>query len=225
MSRAGALAGLLSLLVILVGPIQAGAADAAKVLTWDDLIPPGPPIKNVLHGLDEDQQAEVEMLAAIRLQQKAGGVDTSNPLYSDGIEIAAKLRSEGIVVENVLADYAKMKAEIDKRDAQVVTSLDGQTVRLPGYVLPLQFDGTSVEEFLLVPYVGACIHVPPPPVNQMVFVRLNQSFAPKTLYEPVWVTGRMSVKSTTKALTWVDGTADMHAGYTLSGIRVEPYKE
>lgn len=219
-----ALAGLL-LFALSAAPLPAVAADAPKVLTWDDLIPPGPPIPNALKGLTDDQAAEVEMLAAIRAQQKMGGVDKENPLYSDGQELAAKLRGEGVILDKVLADYAKMQVEVRKRDAEVVQDVDGKLVRLPGYVLPLQFDGTSVEEFLLVPYVGACIHVPPPPLNQMVFVHLNQSYAAKTLYEPVWVTGRMTAKSATKALTWVDGTANVQAGYTLAGVRVEPYKE
>ena len=57
------------------------------------------------------------------------------------------------------------------RSAPVVHELDGQKVRLPGFVVPLDFEDTEISEFLLVPYFGACIHVPPPPSNQIVYVK------------------------------------------------------
>ena len=103
--------------------------------------------------------------------------------------------------------------------------MDGQMVRMPGYVLPLEFEGESIEEFLLVPYVGACIHVPTPPRNQMVFVRLNQSYAIEDQYEPVWITGRMKTRAVDVSLSVFDGKIDVGAGYVLDGLRVEPYEE
>ena len=53
-------------------------------------------------------------------------------------------------------------------------ALDGKTIRIPGYVLPLEFSGSKVTEFLLVPWVGACIHTPPPEPNQIVYVKARQ---------------------------------------------------
>ena len=53
-------------------------------------------------------------------------------------------------------------------------SLDGKRVHIGGYVVPLDFEATTVKEFLLVPFVGACIHVPPPPANQIVYVKVEQ---------------------------------------------------
>ena len=46
----------------------------------------------------------------------------------------------------------------------------GQSVRLPGYVVPLEDLAAGIKEFLLVPYFGACVHSPPPPANQIVHV-------------------------------------------------------
>jgi hypothetical protein len=54
---------------------------------------------------------------------------------------------------------------------RVVAELDGKRVRIGGYVVPLDFESTTVKEFLLVPFVGACIHVPPPPANQIIYVK------------------------------------------------------
>lgn len=101
--------------------------------------------------------------------------------------------------------------------APIVESLNGKRVQLGGYVVPLDFDATSVKEFLLVPFVGACIHVPPPPANQIVYVQAPKGFQVKGLFEPVFVTGKIA---TTPSFT---GLAD--AGYTLEAERVDPRKE
>ncbi len=67
-------------------------------------------------------------------------------------------------------------------------------MRLPGFVVPLETDATEIAEFLLVPYFGACIHVPPPPANQTVHVLTADGAAYRgELFDTVWVEGRMHV--------------------------------
>ena len=99
----------------------------------------------------------------------------------------------------------------------VVETLDGKRVKLGGYVVPLDFDATKVKEFLLVPFVGACIHVPPPPANQLVYVRSEQGFDVKGSFDPVWVTGKMQTK--------VAFTGLAEAGYSLEAEKVEARAE
>ena len=104
-------------------------------------------------------------------------------------------------------------------------ALDGRPVRIPGYLLPLEFEGDKVREFLLVPYVGACIHTPPPPPNQIVHVRAEQAYATDGgLYTPVWVNGVMKVERGQANLDFVDGTSDIPTAYTLEASSVEPYE-
>ena len=103
--------------------------------------------------------------------------------------------------------------------------LDGQTVRLPGYVLPLEITGKKVTEFLLVPWVGACIHTPPPPPNQIVHVKADAPFEVTSLFAPVWVTGRLTAGATKRELTLLDGSSDIDVGYTVRASRIEPFKE
>ena len=100
----------------------------------------------------------------------------------------------------------------------LVEELNGKQVRIPGYLLPLEVSGFKVTEFLLVPYVGACIHVPPPPPNQIVYVKVlqNGGYKNKELYEPVWVTGKMKVTSMVKELYLADGSAGVDIGYSGS---------
>ena len=99
----------------------------------------------------------------------------------------------------------------------VVEDLDGAIIRMPGYILPLDLQaGNRINEFLLVPYYGACIHTPPPPPNQMVYVRTGgDGVLVEELWAPVWVEGTLNAE---KKLSDV---AD--AAYTLDLSEIEPY--
>jgi hypothetical protein len=99
--------------------------------------------------------------------------------------------------------------------APVVTEMNGQLVKLPGYLVPITLEGEKLHEFLMVPYFGACIHVPPPPPNQVVFVRLETPVKVDDPYGPHWVTGVLSASTSSTEL------AD--AAYTLTGTLVEVF--
>ncbi len=73
-------------------------------------------------------------------------------------------------------------------------ALAGVAARLPGFMVPIDFDGQQVRRFLLVPYFGACIHTPPPPANQMVYVEYPEGFDFRQLYEPVMVSGTFELE-------------------------------
>jgi hypothetical protein len=100
-------------------------------------------------------------------------------------------------------------------------SLEGATVRLPGFIVPLEAvksDGTTVRvnEFLLVPYFGSCIHVPPPPPNQIVYVHTNRRTDLDSIYDAYWITGKLHLQTKT---TRLGATA-----YELSADKIEVYK-
>jgi len=97
----------------------------------------------------------------------------------------------------------------------VRTDWNGKTVRLPGFIVPIEYDGTGVTTFILVPYVGACVHVPPPPANQLVLVTTKRPYELDGLFEAVKVTGKLGTASTSTEL------ADV--GYTLVATKIAPY--
>ena len=99
----------------------------------------------------------------------------------------------------------------------VVSELDGQRVRIGGYVVALDFDATKIKEFLLVPFVGACIHVPPPPPNQIIYVKAADGFEVNGQFDPVYVTGTLK---TARQFTGLAAT-----GYTMEAEKVETRKE
>ena len=203
---------------------SSAAAEVARELSWDDLVPAATPIENPFTHLTRDQHDELIIIARARADKRQGFITEVDPDYEDSIELTHKLKTEGIDVEALLIKAEEIGAEIERRNQATVGELEGQMIRMAGYALPLEFTEEGVKEFLLVPYIGACIHVPPPPPNQMVFVRLDQEFIAADLYTPVWITGRMSVQGASRSLSYVDGQAQIATGYTLDGITVEPYQ-
>jgi hypothetical protein len=76
------------------------------------------------------------------------------------------------------------------KSTRVVAKFNNQSVRIPGFVVPLEFDNEqTITQFFLVPYFGACIHMPPPPPNQLIYVSYPEGLKLDALYDPFWVTG------------------------------------
>ncbi len=98
----------------------------------------------------------------------------------------------------------------------VRTEWNGKVVRLPGFILPIDYSGTGVTAFILVPFIGACVHVPPPPANQLVFVTTEKPYESSGLYEPVNVIGMFGTASMSTQV------ADI--AYALSADSIEPFE-
>lgn len=100
-------------------------------------------------------------------------------------------------------------------------SFDGRKVRIPGYVVPIEGKGRAVTEFLLVPYFGACIHVPPPPANQIIHVISAKPIKNLRVMSLVAVSGEMKITRYTSPTPTGLGVA----GYQMNSVAVTPYKE
>ena len=139
------------------------------------------------------------------------GWDQLIPLGQTGYEVM-----NGFFFLNQEDPAAQTEDEKQSILETLVTRYDGKRVKIPGFAVPLVFDGSAVTEFLLVPYVGACIHVPPPPPNQIVFVSTEAPLALAGLFEAFWVTGTMSTMSLRT------GLADV--GYRIQADSIERYE-
>lgn len=103
------------------------------------------------------------------------------------------------------------------RTFNVVEELDGERVRIAGYVLPFDFAVSGeVSRFLLVPFIGACIHVPPPPPNQLIYVVADPSVSVRGMWDPVFAEGVMRTRRQDTDL------AD--SAYTLELTALRPYR-
>jgi len=76
-----------------------------------------------------------------------------------------------------------------------VPELDGAEARIAGFVVPIETtaDG-KLSEFFLVPFFGACIHVPPPPANQIIYGRLAEPIDMVEIWDAFWMQGTLKVE-------------------------------
>ncbi len=121
--------------------------------------------------------------------------------HGSGIEVDWRLLGQLDYISN------KATSELEK--------INGQLVKIPGFIVPLEDNNHKVTEFLLVPSPQACIHVPPPPPNQMVYVKMKKGIE-AIVGAPVWVYGELKIA--TKRSQYGE------VSYEISGDDVEPYQ-
>jgi hypothetical protein len=202
----------------------AAMAQSLRQIKWADLVPPSEPFADPFAALTEPQKSDLGLLVVWRQLQARG--ETLPPDRLAPVTAAqARLKQANVDVEGLLARRAELVEQRRKADEAVNASLNGQQVRLAGYLLPLEIDGLAVTEFLLVPYVGACIHAPTPPPNQIVHVRHPKGYAGSGLFAPVWVRGEMRTVRSDARLTLVDGSATVPTSYAMQAEAVEPYQK
>ncbi len=122
-----------------------------------------------------------------------------------------EIQSEGL--SSTVSDYEKALTSTN-----TISMLDGVRIRIPGFVVPLEIDAQQkVTRFFLVPYFGACIHLPPPPPNQMIYVNVEQGLIIANISDPVWVSGELT--------TAVIKNDMATAAYSMNIEAIEAYEE
>ena len=106
--------------------------------------------------------------------------------------------------------------EYDENGTKFNETLNGAYIRMPGFIIPMELGANGVTEFILVPYVGACIHVPPPPPNQLGFVNTKTPWPSDKLWDAVWVTGIMQTQLKTTDIA--------ETGYAVTADQMEIYE-
>jgi len=177
---------------------QAENTVEVKEIKWEDLMPEG----------------EDEILEALYLE------------FYEAFE-TKMLQNSTSLAEAAQQDIEDVSAMIQEGSADdtmeqigtfnVVKELNGQRVRIPGYVVPFDFNADAEHtEFLLVPYFGACLHTPPPPPNQIIFVKADIAAKIDNIYDPVWLEG------TLKTGEFLNELGD--SAYELNLSKIEPYE-
>ncbi|MEZ5946699.1 MAG: DUF3299 domain-containing protein [Hyphomonas sp.] len=180
------------------GPLQAvsewGVAPGqALPIKWEDLMP---------EGADEElARQEAEFFKMLEQRYAANATSLADAQPFDQIQ------------EGSTFDYMPQLGTFD-----VVHDLDGRLIRIPGYVVPFDFNEERRQgTFLFVPYMGACIHTPPPPPNQIIFVRADPAIRLGDIWSPYWLEGTLS-------------TEEIHsesgdAAYAVSMTGLAPYED
>ncbi len=200
-------------------------ASTVKELNWDDL-KPVIEFDDPFEKLTPDQLFYLRTIARAR-QLQNNGKEISEAIVKESDEAEAILAKDGVDIDGLFAKRAEVREMRRKRAESVVPVLDNTSVIMPGFILPLEYAGTKVTEFLLVPWVGACIHTPPPPTNQIIHVIVDEKMARegKGLFEPVSVTGTLFTKRMSKNLFLKDGSSNINIGYSMQASIIEPFKE
>ena len=199
------------------------STETARDIKWPDLVPPIA-AAHPFSKLTRYQAIQLKQVGELR-DRVARGEKLSALEREDLDTTTHRLKKAGVDVDGLLAKREQIVEQNQIAAASVNRKLDGQLIRMPGYLLPLEFSGKEITEFLLVPWAGACIHTPPPPPNQIVHVKAARPVGNVGLFDPVIVTGRLSASRRKASLYLVDGSSDIDAAYSLRATAVEPYRE
>ncbi|WP_232522333.1 DUF3299 domain-containing protein [Marinimicrobium alkaliphilum] len=178
---------------MLVSGLTANAqANSPRTIEWTDLLPEEDlelllNMPAVDHGDLSDEELAADVPAdGLRMPeddltgQIAGAISQA---MSSGSDSGERTWEDALVSTNVREEF------------------NNADIRIPGFIVPIEFDDTMrITEFFLVPYFGACIHLPPPPPNQIIYVKHEAGMHLDALYTPFWVTGTITTDTTENEL-------------------------
>lgn len=157
-----------------------------KAINWEDLLP-------------ADEQTVLPLDAASDfLKPDSNGAPSTTPFSS-----------------NEMGGSAGPMTPVPVPQAKARADMADTFVKLAGYMTPFNVEEGKTRSFLLVPYVGACIHVPAPPANQIVLVETKEPIEVKELWEPFEAVGMLRVENISTGLAEVS--------YTMELDRIEPF--
>jgi hypothetical protein len=140
---------------------QGAQSSQHMTIQWTDLLP----------------QDEIDILA-------------NPPSYISDIEDGSPEDQIGSQANNSIVLEMEDRYQQALISTRIKPEMDGRAVRIPGFIVPLEFDGEqTITEFFLVPYFGACLHMPPPAPNQIIHVRYEKGLELEALYYPFWISG------------------------------------
>ncbi|MGB2044586.1 MAG: DUF3299 domain-containing protein [Porticoccaceae bacterium] len=125
-------------------------------------------------------------------------------------------------IDSQLRNTTALATEDRYQQALVSTNIrpemDGKAIRIPGFIVPLEFNSEqTITEFFLVPYFGACLHMPPPAPNQIIYVKHPEGIQLNALYDPFWITGVLRASLVENDLA--------AAAYVVEMADYEPYTQ
>jgi hypothetical protein len=193
---------------------------------WADLVDEtAQDYKDPFVELTGKQLSALRKLVRLRAQQEKG---RSTPELLDQLQVdieatEATLAEEGVDANWLISQRWVVMERREKAGTAANLDYDGVTVSLGGFVIPAPRDEDGSQMAYIVPERGMCSHVPPPPPNQMVRLRLSESWSPSTVYEPIVVTGQIRIDPTQKEMLVVDGPVLMKAAFTLEVDDVQTF--
>jgi len=183
-----------------------------KIIKWEDLtvkLDYYDPFKD----LTLTQLFNLSEIALIRETEESQELSKSELARKDSLEQLFK--TENIDVDLLLSMRYEVAVSRSKELDTVNISLNNKKIVIGGYLLPLNYIDQKVTEFLIVPWVGACIHTPPPPRNQLIYLKTKEGIEVKSRFQAVKVEGTLTTEDRTSSLFLVDGSSDITSGYSI----------
>lgn len=178
-------------------PVAQPIVEKPLTINWETLLPEG----------------EIEEIDRLYEEYFANLDEKLQSQQSQSLIDAAKQGDFTNIPEGSALDYMPQLGTFN-----VVEELDGARVRIPGFVLPFEYvESGEVTEFLLVPYFGACIHTPPPPPNQLVYVTANAPVDLGNQWDAIWAVGVLRTKSNMNDLGDAAYTLEIESWETYDG--------
>ena len=142
----------------------------------------------------------------------------NRPAFLDDIADGSAQDSLDNFQQRQLEDEQAQQYQAALSSTRVIQGFDGKAIRIPGFIVPLeQNEDKEVTRFFIVPYFGACLHMPPPPPNQILYVESEQGITLENLFDPYWFEGVVSIEQKVDAM----GTS----AYSLSLDNYALYEE
>ena len=152
------------------------------------------------------------LAAALSLSASAASAETMHIFWKD-LRPATQTAAENVGLPMIAA-------KLPDHGETLSLNLQDKTIQLAGYALPVDRDGDLVYQFLLVPWTGACSHMPTPPPNQNVLVTPARPYRMSEAYQPVSVTGALQPGLEKSQLFILDGASVIQSGYTVRKAEV-----
>jgi len=134
------------------------------------------------------------MLAVLALFAAPLMAATNEPKELDWLELMPKDEVDSLMEAPTMAHEGMFKQE-QTGSFRTIPELDGSKVKIAGYIVPVEVSSDGqMSEFFIVPYFGACIHVPPPPPNQIILARLEKPIPVTEIYDAYWIEGTLNVE-------------------------------
>jgi hypothetical protein len=215
------LAVLTSLLVLAAS--LASPAVAAQTVGWSDLI------DKVAQHYEDPYRAlaprQLELLVSIsRLRERTTSSARTGEDQST-IEQQLRMKEAKLAAKGINVDWLiSQRWTVAKRRERAATAgnkyVDGQVVIIAGFAIPAPADPDGTQVTYLMPERGMCSHMPPPPPNQMIRLRLKKGWVPDRRHAPVRVRGVLRIAPSENHILVVDGRMPMHATFAIEDAQV-----
>lgn len=145
------------------------------------------------------EYSEVEWTDLMPKEDLAALLDP--PDFLSGIEDGSQQDSVAALNQREIVDNKAKRYRDALSSTQAIEDFNGKSIRIPGYIVPLeQNEQREVTSFFVVPYFGACLHMPPPPPNQILYVEYEEGIALENLQYPFWFEGKLKIELSQREL-------------------------